>query len=341
MKILMIGRGVIATMYGWALERAGHSTEFYVRPGRAAQYGPTLAIDLLDARTRIQGVQIKDTFATRFVEDLPADHEYDLIVVSVQHYRFAEVVDFLIGRIGNATVLLFSNLWIDPHEAVSSLPADRLVWGFPGTGGGIQPGGVLRGGLLKNVKFGDFGTDSRSGSRALPTPRERAVRELFRGAGFGIQVQHDFRGWLWTHFLINAALLPQALRAGSFAKLMNSDAHLRQAVLNVRELLPVLAARRVDFKLHAADLGLFSMPPGFGALLLRLAYLWVAPVRRVVQSALPGDDLGREVKPISRDMLLEAERLGIAVPRLAAFEAMFSEAAKRPDPEFVPAVPVP
>ena len=32
MKILVFGRGVIATVYGWALERAGHDVEFYVRP---------------------------------------------------------------------------------------------------------------------------------------------------------------------------------------------------------------------------------------------------------------------------------------------------------------------
>ena len=31
-KILMFGRGVIATVYGWALEQAGHDVEFYVRP---------------------------------------------------------------------------------------------------------------------------------------------------------------------------------------------------------------------------------------------------------------------------------------------------------------------
>jgi len=40
MKILMFGRGVISVIYGWALEKAGHTVEFYVRPGRAAQYGP-------------------------------------------------------------------------------------------------------------------------------------------------------------------------------------------------------------------------------------------------------------------------------------------------------------
>jgi 2-dehydropantoate 2-reductase len=44
MKILIFGRGVIGTLYGWALEKAGHSVEFYVRPGRAAEYGSVLPL---------------------------------------------------------------------------------------------------------------------------------------------------------------------------------------------------------------------------------------------------------------------------------------------------------
>ena len=87
----------------------------------------------------------------------------------------------------------------------------------------------------------------------------------------------------------------------------------------------------MDLKLHAADLGLFRLPPGFVALVLRLAFTWIAPVQRVMQTALPGDDLGREVRPISRDVLLEARRLGIAVPRPDAFEALYSEGMTPPD----------
>ena len=34
MKILIFGRGVIGSLYGWALEKAGHSVEF-LRPAGA------------------------------------------------------------------------------------------------------------------------------------------------------------------------------------------------------------------------------------------------------------------------------------------------------------------
>lgn len=57
MKILMFGRGVIATQYGWVLEQTGNTVEFYVRPGRIAQYGPTVSIDILDGRVNRLGLR--------------------------------------------------------------------------------------------------------------------------------------------------------------------------------------------------------------------------------------------------------------------------------------------
>ena len=79
MKILIFGRGVIGTLYGWALEKAGHSVEFYVRPGRAAEYGSVLPLKFYDARTKLNGELVEENWAIRMREDLPADHDYELI----------------------------------------------------------------------------------------------------------------------------------------------------------------------------------------------------------------------------------------------------------------------
>lgn len=122
-------------LYGWALQKAGHTVEFYVRPGRAAQYGPTVALEILDARKSVFGKRVNESWTIRMREDLPADHDYDLILVSVQHYHFEEVSAFLGPRVGKATVLKFSNCWTEPQQAASRLPAEQLAWGFPMAGG--------------------------------------------------------------------------------------------------------------------------------------------------------------------------------------------------------------
>jgi len=61
MKILIFGRGVVSTQYAWAFEKAGHTVGFYVRPGRKAEYGPIVSLNVYDARKSIRGKLIQET----------------------------------------------------------------------------------------------------------------------------------------------------------------------------------------------------------------------------------------------------------------------------------------
>ncbi|GAA1320261.1 hypothetical protein GCM10009610_48360 [Pseudonocardia xinjiangensis] len=186
MKILMFGRGVIATIYGWVLQQAGHDVEFYVRPGRAATYGDAVDLDLLDTRRRVWGQRVVEKWPVRYREALEPDHDFDLIVLSVPHHHLPEAAAFLSPRVGQATVLVFGNIWTEPLAAIGTLPLDRIAFGFPQAGGGFGANGVLRGGLLPSVIFGTLGQP--------PTDREQAVRQAFREAGLRIKEQPDFRG---------------------------------------------------------------------------------------------------------------------------------------------------
>jgi 2-dehydropantoate 2-reductase len=311
MKILIFGRGVIGTLYGWALEKAGHSVEFYVRPGRAAEYGSVLPLKFYDARTKLNGELVEENWAIRMREDLPADHDYELILVSVQHYHFEDVSAFLGPRAGKATLLIFNNFWKDPQVSVSSLPRDQLAWGFPRAGGGFGKDGVLGGALLGKVQFGTFG--------ANPTERELAVYDLFRKGGFKIQQHRAFRGWLWAHFVLDAGLLSQALQAGgSMKRVVESTSHGKNAILNIRELLPVLQARGVDLKVNP-ELALAKLPPWLGSMAFQTIVKFNAPMRALVESHANQEELRR----VCRDVLDEARRLGISVPRLEAAAPLF------------------
>ncbi|GLW30336.1 ketopantoate reductase family protein [Actinoplanes regularis] len=312
MKILMFGRGVIAAAYGWALERAGHEIEFYVRPGRAAKYGNAIDLELLDARHRLWGRRVTGKWPVRYRESLEPDHDFDLIVVSVQHYGFAEAVSFLGPRVGNATVLVFNNLWVEPLAAVESLPADQLAWGFPGAGGGFDDDGVLRATLLPVVFFGTLDRP--------PTEREQAVRTVFRQAGFRLRENTDFRGWLSIHFIQNAGLHTQSLKLGSLAALAGKTRNVREAILATRELLPLAEARGVDLRRHRGDLLPFTAPAWLTAPALAWLFRHFPPMRTVMEAHANTEEL----RAVCRDTLAEARRLGVSVPRLEAAEPYFS-----------------
>lgn len=317
MKILMFGRGIVAVLYGWALEKADHSVDFYVRPGRTAAYGRALTLKLSDARTKAQGVLVEETWPLRLREDLPADHDYDLIIVSVQHYQFRAAAAFLGTRASRATILVFNNFWDDPQAAAAALPADQLAWGFPQAGGAIGADGTLVGSLFGKVQFGTFGT--------APTAREVAVRDLFQQSGFQLAEDRDWRGWLWTHFAVNAGLFAQSWRAGSPGRVLAAAAQRRAAIRSVRELLPVVAARGINLKARAADVRLYRLPPWLGSILLGLLFKVSPPLRVMVESYANGEEQRRTC----HDVLLEAWRLGVAVPRLAAAAPLFAEAPAR------------
>ena len=310
----MFGRGVIATLYGWVLQQAGHDVEFYVRPGRAATYGDAVDLDLIDMRRRVWGQRVVERWPVRYREALEPDHDFDMIVLSVPHHRLPEATAFLSPRVGQATVLVFGNIWTEPLAAIGALPVDRIAWGFPLGGGGFGADGVLRVGLLPSVVFGTLGRP--------PTDRERAVRQAFREAGLRVKEQSDFRGWLWVHFVSDAGLFSQGLRLGSLSKLAGATSDLREALLAGRELLPLLEARGVDLRRHRGGVMLFRAPTWLTAPALAWLTTHFTPAR--VNFAAHSDPDAEEPREICRDTLAEARRLGISVPRLEAAEPNFS-----------------
>ncbi|WP_020659468.1 ketopantoate reductase family protein [Amycolatopsis benzoatilytica] len=314
MKILMFGRGVIATIYGWVLERAGHDVEFYVRPGRAATYGDAVNLDLIDMRHRVWGQRVAEKWPVRYREALEPDHDFDLIVLSVPHHRLPEATAFLSPRVGQATVLIFGNLWAEPLAAIGTLPPDQIAWGSPQAGGGFGADGVLRGALLRSVVFGTLGQP--------PTDREQAVRQAFREAGLRIKERPDFRGRLWIHFVSDAGMFSQGLRRGSLSKLAGARGDLREALLAGRELLPLLQARGLDLRRHRGGLLPFRAPTWLTA--PALAWLTThVPLARV-SLTMHDDPDAEEPRAVCRDVLAEARRLGISVPRLEAAELHFA-----------------
>ncbi len=311
MKILMIGRGVIATLYAWTFEKSGNEVEFYVRPGRAAQYGPVVNLEIRDGRVNSSAPLMKEDWPITMREDLKAD--YDLIIVSVYHNHLSEVVDLIKDRIGKATVLIFNNVWVDPQAAVSALPTEQVVWGFPGGGGGFLDTSRLKAGFTKTVFMGRFGNSNR-------TARYQAVHELFRNAGFSVSESKDFRAWLWFHFALDAGLAAQALKVGGYTKVLGSAAYLKEAVLLVREMIPVLRAK--------------GDKPNLGTMIL--IHLPAGLLGFIGQKALSGDSLGgflmgqvdgheshETTGAYPRDVLADARKLGVPLPRLTALERVF------------------
>ncbi|MBM7025595.1 ketopantoate reductase family protein, partial [Clavibacter zhangzhiyongii] len=275
MKILMFGRGVIATIYGQVLQEGGHEVEFLVRPGRAAEYGDEVRTDVMDARRSPLGRRVRGSVTTRLREDLGSADGFDLVVLSVGHHRLEGAAAYLAPRIGDATVLVFGNVWDEPLAAIAPLPADQVVFGFPQAGGGFGPDGVLHGALFRSIVLDGAG---RAAGR-----RGQLVRAAFRRAGIGTREEEDMRGWLLLHFAMDAGMFAQARATGGLARMVGRPRTLREAFLASRELLPVLAARDVDLRRHVAAAVPWRLPGLTGWMLAAATVL--VPIARVSLAA--------------------------------------------------------
>ncbi|WP_020497464.1 ketopantoate reductase family protein [Sciscionella marina] len=317
MKILMFGRGTINSLYGWAFEKSGHTVDFYVRPGRAAQYGSTVALDIRDGRVDPKGAPVREEWPVSLREELTADHDYDLIVVSVNHDQLSEAVAFLSARVGKATVLVFNNILNDPAVELAPIPHEQVVWGFPGGGGGFS-GNKLSGGFVKAVFLGKYGDSNRTG-------RYRTVRDLFRKTGFSVVESSNFRNWLWFHFLVDAGLAARGLKTDGMAHVLTSRSELEQAILLMREALPLLKAKGGRGGLgglivSAAPAGLLSL-----AVQKYIGRGNDLPLFLIEQVEATAHGSREATSLYPRDVLAEARRLGVALPRLEALEPFFRQ----------------
>lgn len=309
----MFGRGVISTQYAWAFEKAGHIVEFYVRPGRKAELGETVNLNIYDARKKISGVLVNKNWGIKMVEDIPGNHDYDLIFVSVQHYQFKKVADFLTDKFGNSTVLFFNNFWEEPLEQVANLPAEQLVWGFGQAGGGFDEKGVLNGTLLGSITIGIFGKEV--------TERTNEVIALFQSADIKSKISKDFRAYLFGHFVFDAAFALERIKyptSEGLLKELKTSNYWRNVVANGKELLPILKARNVDLA-NSSDLKLFNLPPWLISFLMKTVLRFLPPVKQM----LSGHSNLTEMKSYCQDVLQTGKELKISLPRFEASKKLF------------------
>jgi Ketopantoate reductase len=306
MKILFFGRGVISTQYAWAFEKVGHTVEFYVRPGRKSEFGQTVSLNIYDTRKNIKGKLINEEWSIKMIEDFNANHDYDLIFVSVQHYQFQQATEFLSDKIGKATLLIFNNFWDEPLEQITRLPADQLVWGFPQAGGGFNKN-ILNGTLWGSITIGTFGTE--------PTKKAVAVMNLFQSAGIKSNVIMDFRSWLFGHFIMNAAMHLETLKYDSSNHLFDLDAlqttqYWKNVKANGKELLPILKVRNVNIK-ASPDLKMISLPPWLMSVVMKVVLRFLPAMKQL----FTGHSNQRELKSYCQDVLKTAEKFNINLSR--------------------------
>ena len=314
MKIVMVGAGIIGSIYGWAFTQAGHEVIHLVRPGRAAQFSQGIEIDMYDVRKGHKR-DFLGHYPIQVTESVLPSASFDLIVVPTKHYRLVETLKQLVPQTENADYWLLTQNWEGTEAIDAILSPSRYVYGDAKAGGKFE-GNTL----IATIASADIGqVDSRQDACL-----EKVVA-LCKSSQIGVTVQENILHYLWVQYAVTGGLWPALVKGGSLEGALANRQIGEQAFRAVGECLEIVTRRGVDLKKYPeTKMYMNSSPVG----------LWIASIaikfmfrhnKLVQRSSAHGLADAEEVKAFYYDLLNTGRQLGVGMPAMSAFESDIRE----------------
>jgi len=234
MKILVIGAGVLGSLYAGKLQRAGHQVTLLARGQRLA-----------DLRER--GVELIDDFTgvltavpMRIAERLDPEEAFDWVLVVVRKNQVGGVLPMLAANRHTPNVLFLVNNAAGPAELVQALGRERVVLGFPGAGG-RREGTAIRYVMASKAQPTTLGElDGRI------SPRLQQISRALQESGLPTTDCANMDAWLKTHAVLVAPLAAGVyLAGGDIYRLARTRDGLTLIVRAVREGMQALDALHI------------------------------------------------------------------------------------------------
>jgi 2-dehydropantoate 2-reductase len=310
MKILIVGAGIIGSIYGWALSKAGYDVTHFVRPGKAQQLTEGIPIDMLDSR-KGHDKQYIGHYALKVTETLSLSDGFDLVIVPTKPYQVEDVLKQITPFTDKADYLLLTQNWNGTTAIDSILPQSRYLYGDAKAGGSLQ-NGTLISAIFPTIDIGQV--NGRKDNCLTKTSG------LFESIGVKPTLQDNIIHYIWVQYAINAGLWPALVRAGGLEALLR-DRHTGDlSLFAVKECLEVVAHRGVDLNKYP-DTRMYSntsfIARQIAGLMLRLLFRFNKSVQRSSAHAL-ADPL--EIKTSYYDLLNTGRELGVDMPIMSSFE---------------------
>jgi 2-dehydropantoate 2-reductase len=246
MRILVVGAGVIGSVYAGKLLQAGHEVVLFAR-GRRLLDLQTYGLILEDAESGL-----RTELRASAIGELVPDDGYDLVLVPVRSEQLVSTLPILFAIREDSDVLFFGNTAGHQAELVATL-GERVLFGFPAVGG-VRDGPVVRYVLIRQQRtmLGE--------ANGTTTQRLRRLREVFSDAGFPTRISAQIDGWMFGH---TAFVVP----IGFALDRVGNDA--AKLAAEPRTMALMVRATREAFRALGAS-GHAEIPRN-----LRILYLWL------------------------------------------------------------------
>lgn len=300
MRILVVGAGVIGSVYAGKLLAAGHQVVMFARGRRLAELQSSGLI-LADAGTGKQSAH-----RVTAVGDLGGEERYDLVVVSVRAEQLTSTLPVLKAMKDDSAVLFLGNTNGFQDRLVQEL-GGRAVLGFPAAGG-VVDGKTVRYVLVKQQK-----TMLGETTGAI-TPRTRDLKAIMEDAGFPTRITVDMRAWLVGH---SAFIAPIAYA------LYRSDIDTARLAADGETLRLMVQATKQAFQALRGS-GNGEIPANLRTLYLKLPEAFVVSYWRRIMAGPRGElwfgahtrAAPEEMRVLAKDLRTAIAQTGLPAPEL-------------------------
>lgn len=246
--ILVIGAGVLGSLYAGKLHRAGYEVTLLARGSRLEELRQGGLLLQEDGSEKIEHIPVSVT------DRLGDEEKFDLVLVVVRKNHIPTVLPILAGHKHTPNILFLVNNAAGPDALVQALGKERVLLGFPGAGGQRQQG-VVRYQLVSKAQPTTIGELDGKGSKRL-----EQVAQVFRDASLPVAVCENMDAWLKTHVaLVSPIANAIYLASGDNYRLADTRDGLVLMVRAIKEGLGVLQA--LDIPIVPAGYGLLSWLP--------------------------------------------------------------------------------
>ena len=308
MRVLVVGAGIIGSIYSWALAESGHQVVHLVRSGRANALREGIRLDVLDLRKghkrNFHGLYKLDA-----VETLSSTGTFELVIVPVKHYALRQTLKEIVPRLETARFLLLTQNWRGTEEIDSILPRLRYVYGDAKAGGKLSEGT-----LVAALKAIDIGTPEGE-----PTALAKKAADLFASADIQTRLHSDMLHYLWVQYAMTEGPWAALVKAGSIKAMLDNSAASSAALKAACECLQVVKRRGVDLSRYPE-----TEPFLTNSALRRQINIWFMRrmfrhdeyTKRCSAHAL-GDSV--EVKTFYDDLIATGHDLGVSMPVMESY----------------------
>jgi 2-dehydropantoate 2-reductase len=308
MRVLVVGAGIIGSIYGWALAEGGHHVVHLLRSGRAAALRDGLPLDMFDRRKGHKR-NFRGLYRQNAVETLSAADVFELVIVPVKHYALVETLKGIVPRAGAAEFLLLTQNWRGTSDIDPILPPTRYVYGDAKAGGTFSQRKLIA--ALKAIDIGS--------PEGEPSALAERVADLFVSADIQTRLHSDMRHYLWVQYAITGGLWAALIQAGSLDAILGDRDATSAALRAVCECLQVVKRRGVDLSLYLETepfLTASSLRRRFNIWMTRWMFRRDEYTKRCSAHAF-GDPV--EVKTFYDDLVATGHDLGVSMPVMESY----------------------